>query len=160
MEVIDYKTEARPARPLSHPLLQDWEHISLLIGALHQKKRSQGQLSSPSHRSVLVTLWKWIGPSVVLGCTFGFRSILKPLEDYKAMANGTTLRCRTGRGSGAFIKGVCKPRGIYQPMAIASAICTKYATTATNISGSSLLSRTPQPGSTLKHKIILKMTIF
>ena len=89
MQVIGYKTEARPARPLSHPLLEDWEHISLLIGTLHQRKRSQRQLPSPSHRSVPVTLWEWIGPSpaiaAVLGCTFGFRSILKPLEDYNVV---------------------------------------------------------------------------
>jgi hypothetical protein len=109
MEAIDYKTEARPARPSSHPLLQDWEHISLLIDALHQKKRSHGQLSSPSHRSVLVTLWKWIGPSVViaavLGCTFGFRSILKPLEDYKAIGQWYHAQMPDGTGQWGLYKG-------------------------------------------------------
>src|SRR5262245_54972240 len=106
MQVIDHETEGRPTRPLFHPLLQDWEHTSLLIGALHQTKRSQGQLPSPSHRSVLVTLWQWIVPSLVLASTFSFRSILKPFEDYKVIGQWYHPQMPDGTGQWGLYKGI------------------------------------------------------
>ena len=59
--------------------------------------------------SVLVTLWEWIGPSLaiaaVLGCTFGFRSILKSLEDYKVVGQWYHAQMPDGTGQWGLFKG-------------------------------------------------------
>jgi hypothetical protein len=150
MQVIDHETEARPARPPSHPLLQDWGHTSLLIGALHQRKRGQGQIPSPWRRSVLVTLWEWIGPSLaiaaVLGCTFGFRSILKPLEDYKVVGQWYHAQMPDGTRQWGLYKGSGQAESDLP--AKVNRICDMYHVRddGREYIWPSLPSHTPQPG--------------
>jgi hypothetical protein len=56
-----------------------------------------------------VTLWEWIGPSpaiaAVLGCTFGFRSIFRPLEGYKVVGQWYHAQMPDGTGQWGLFKG-------------------------------------------------------
>ena len=56
-----------------------------------------------------MALWEWIGPSLliaaVLGCIFGFKSILRPIEDYRVIGQWYHAQMPDGTGQWGLYKG-------------------------------------------------------
>jgi hypothetical protein len=111
---------------VSHPLLQNWKHISLLIEALYQRKPAPITLAVAQERpgDIVGVDRPSLVIAAVLGCTFGFKSILKPLEDYKVMDQWYHAQMPDGTGQWGLYKGSVQAQSDLPTMG--NRICDMY----------------------------------